>query len=86
MVEVRPGARSSSINDPGVKLFPMEVQRKKKRSKKRKKLRKRRLVESAAAEEINKVACGDIFLMISTSCLEALLGSHTYHKPDDYLI
>ncbi len=41
-------------------------------------------MESAAAEEINKVACGDIFLMISTSCLEALLGFHTYHKPDDY--
>jgi len=58
--------------------------KKEKRTKKERKIRKGRLVESAAAEEINKVACGDIFLMISTSCLEALLGSHTYHKPDDY--
>jgi len=31
-------------------------------------------VESAAAEEINKVACGDIFLMISTSCFGSPAG------------
>jgi hypothetical protein len=33
-------------------------------------------MESAAAEEITKVACGDILLMISTSCLEACWLPH----------
>ena len=65
-------------------LWKSPGKERKKEPKKERKLRKGRLVESAAAEEINKVACGDIFLMISTSCLEALLGFHTYHKPDDY--
>jgi len=57
-------------------LWKSPGKERKKEPKKERKLRKGRLVESAAAEEINKVACGDIFLMISTSCLEACWLPH----------
>jgi hypothetical protein len=39
-------------------------------------------MESATAEEINKVACGGIFLMISTSCLEACWLPHLLWSAD----
>ena len=67
--ESRAGSRTSSINDPDANYFSTEVgfgQRKKKNQKERR-VRKGKPVETAAAVEIDKVAFGDIFLVISTA-------------------
>ena len=54
----------------------------KKKNQKERNLRKGRPVETAAAEEIEKVAFGNILLNDFLRCLENPAGfPHSYHKP-----
>jgi hypothetical protein len=54
----------------------------KKKNQKERNLRKGKLVETAAAEEIGKVAFGNILLDDFLHCLENPAGfPHSYHKP-----
>ena len=76
-------ARSSSINDPGAKLF-LNFSKEK---QKQRKLRKGSLVETAAAVEIDKGRLRRLFLNDFQRCLKKPVQTtlrlfHRYHKPD----
>ena len=80
--------RSSSINDPGAKVFRQLLDsgtKKEKRNKKERKLRKGKLVETATAVEIDKGSLRRLFLDDFHRCLKksthkTLRLFHSYHK------